>query len=284
MEVKISPFVFIAVLTAAAFHAGWNAMLKIRLEPFLTMVLINAAGGLIGIPFLILWGWPAPESHPSLLASTLLHLAYYFTLTSAYKRADMGQVYPIARGAAPLMTSMFAFLWLDEPLSQANLIGISLLGLGIFTMAFHFNHSAHKMDRPALLFALMTAVSICGYTVADGTGARLSGNPHSYTAALFVVDGFCFTLVALLLRGITGLKPIMTYALPGLFGGAMSCAAYGIAIWAMTVAPIPLVAAIRETSVLFGAVIAVVFLKEPLRTNRILAAVLIVCGLTIIRL
>ena len=284
MEIKISPFVFIAVLTAAAFHAGWNAMLKIRLEPFLTMVLINAAGGLIGVPFLILWGWPAPESYPLLLASTLLHLAYYLTLTSAYKRADMGQVYPIARGGAPLLTGLFSSLWLDEPLSQTNLIGISLLGLGIFTMAFHFNNSEQKMDRQALLFALMTAVSICGYTIADGTGARLSGNPHSYTAALFVLDGFCFTLFALFFRGFTGLKPILNYTMPGLLGGGMSCAAYGIAIWAMTVAPIPLVAAIREASVLFGAAIAVIFLKEPLKTNRIIAAILIVCGLTIIRL
>lgn len=275
---------FIAVLTAAAFHAGWNAMLKIRLEPFLTMVLINAAGGLIGMPFLILWGWPAPESYPSLLASILLHLSYYLTLTSAYKRADMGQVYPIARGSAPLLTCLLSSIWLEEPLSQTNLLGISLLGLGIFIMAFNFKSSEHKMDRKALLFAIMTAVSICGYTIADGTGARLSGNPYSYTAALFVVDGLCFTLFALFFRGITGLKPIVKYALPGLLGGGMSCAAYGIAIWAMTVAPIPLVAAVRETSVLFGAAIAVVFLKEPLKSNRIIAAILIVCGLTIIRL
>ena len=248
------------------------------------MVLINAAGGIIGLPFLIILGWPNSESYPSLLASTLLHLGYYFALTSAYKRADMGQVYPIARGAAPLLTSSFAVFWLSEPLTPSSMAGIALLGLGIFTMSFNFNRKENTMDRQALLYAALTAVCICGYTLADGTGARLSGNPHAYTAALFVLDGFCFTLAALLLRGFSNLKPIFTYALPGVMGGAMSCAAYGIAIWAMTIAPIPLVAAVRETSVLFGAAIAVFFLKEPLKINRIIAAILIVSGLTIIRL
>ena len=258
-------------------------MLKIRLEPFLTMVLINAAGGAIGLPFLIYWGWPASESYPSLLASTLLHLGYYLALTGAYKRADMGQVYPVARGSAPLMTSLFASIFLAEPLTSNSIIGIALLGLGIFTMAFNFKSDGQKMDRQALLYAILTAICICGYTIADGTGARLSGNPHAYTAALFVLDGFSFTIFAFLLRGFDNLKPIFKYALPGLLGGAMSCAAYGIAIWAMTVAPIPLVAAVRETSVLFGAAIAVIFLNEPLKTSRIVAAILIVCGLTVIR-
>ena len=259
-------------------------MLKIRLEPFLTMVLINAAGGIIGLPFLITLGWPASESNLSLLASTILHLAYYLALTGAYQRADMSQVYPIARGTAPMMTTLFSSFFLEEPLTSQSMTGIALLGLGIFTMAFNFKHTDHKMDRQALLYAVLTAVCICGYTIADGTGARLSGNPHAYTAALFVLDGFCFTCFAIVMRGFINLKPLMNYTLPGLLGGAMSCASYGIAIWAMTLAPIPLVAAVRETSVLFGAVIAVIFLKEPLKANRIIAALLIVFGLTIIRL
>lgn len=248
------------------------------------MVLINGAGGVIGVPFLIWFGWPNWESFPWLVASTVLHLGYYFALTGAYRLADMGQVYPVARGSAPLLTGLFSVLLLGEPLSWLGGLGIAFLGLGIFTMTMRFASDAAHMDRRALLFALLTAITICGYTLTDGAGARVSGNPHAYTAALFVMDGACLTLVALWMRGFSGLKPLLGFALPGLAGGAMSCGAYGIAIWAMTVAPIPLVAAVRETSVLFGAAIAVIFLKEPLRANRVLAAVLIVEGLTMIRL
>ncbi len=265
-------------------HAGWNALLKIRLDPFLAMVLINAAGGVIGVPAMLYFGLPKVESLPWLIASTVLHLGYYFALTGAYRLADMGQVYPIARGSAPLMTGVFSVLLLGEPLTWLGGAGIVFLGLGIFTMTMRFASDAAHMSRRALLFALLTAITICGYTLTDGAGARASGNPHAYSAALFVMDGACLTLVALWMRGFTGLKPLLGFVLPGLAGGAMSCGAYGIAIWAMTVAPIPLVAAVRETSVLFGAAIAVIFLKEPLRANRILAAILIVEGLTMIRL
>lgn len=259
-------------------------MLKIRLDPFLAMVLINAAGGAIGVPVLLWFGLPALASLPWLIASTVLHLGYYFALTGAYRLADMGQVYPVARGSAPLMTALFSVLLLGEPLTHLGAAGIVLLGFGIFVMALRHPADAAHMDRRALVFAGLTAVSICGYTLTDGMGARASGNPHAYTAALFVMDGWCFTLVALMMRGLDGLRPTLTYWKQGLAGGAMSCGAYGIAIWAMTVAPIPLVAAVRETSVLFGAAIAVVILKEPLRLNRVIAAVLIVAGLTLIRL
>jgi drug/metabolite transporter (DMT)-like permease len=276
--------VFLTVLAAAALHAGWNALLKIRLDPFLAMVLINGAGGLIGLPALMITGLPNSESLPWLGASTLLHLGYYFALTSAYRRADMGQVYPIARGSAPLLTGLLSVMLLGEPLSPQGGMGIALLGFGIFVMSLKSAKDATHMDRRALLYAALTAVSICGYTLTDGAGARLSGNPHAYSAALFVTDGLCLTVIALLMRGTRGLRPILGFWGPGLAGGAMSCGAYGIAIWAMTVAPIPLVAAVRETSVLFGAAIAVIFLGEPLRANRVIAALLIVGGLAMIRL
>lgn len=248
------------------------------------MVLINATGGIIALPFLFWTGLPNLASLGWLVASTVLHLAYYFTLTAAYRRADMSQVYPIARGSAPLMTAAFGVLLLGEPLSRLGAAGIAVLGLGIFVMALRSRADAAHMDRKALLYAGLTAVSVCGYTLTDGAGARISGDPAAYSAALFVMDGACLTLVALRLRGIEGLKPVMGFLGPGFAGGAMTCGAYSIAIWAMTVAPIPLVAAVRETSVLFGAVIAVVILKEPLRANRILAAVLILGGLAMIRL
>ena len=183
-----------------------------------------------------------------------------------------------------MMTALLSVVVLQEPLSGQGAAGIALLGLGIFVMAMKTTKDATRMDRQALFYAALTAVSITLYTITDGSGARASQDALAYSAGLFVLDGLALSLVALWLRGPSGLKPLLHFMGPGLLGGTLSSVAYGIAIWAMTVAPIPLVAAVRETSVLFGAVIAVVFLKEPLRANRIAAAGLILAGLVLIRL
>jgi drug/metabolite transporter (DMT)-like permease len=272
------------VLAAAALHAGWNAILKVRLEPFLAMVLINLCGSLVVLPLVFVTGWPRAEAWPWLIASVLIHVGYYIGLTRAYERADMSQVYPIARGSAPLLTAAAGVFVFGEPVSPVGMAGIAALGCGIFVMAMKSAADAAHMDRKALAYAGFTAVTICLYTLSDGQGARVSGDAAAYIVALFIFDGLFFTLIAIGMRGFAGLRPILGFVGPGLAGGAMSAGAYGIAIWAMTVAPIPLVAAVRETSVLFGAAIAVVILKEPLRANRIVAACLILCGLVLIRL
>jgi drug/metabolite transporter (DMT)-like permease len=280
----ISLTVFLAVLAAAALHAGWNAILKVKLEPFLAMVLINLAGSLVALPFVLITGFPRAEAWPWLIASVLVHVAYYIALTSAYERADMGQVYPVARGSAPLLTAVVSIAFLGEPVSWIGMAGIALLGCGIFVMSMKSTSDAAHMDRKALLYAGLTAVTICLYTISDGKGARISGDPAAYIVALFIFDGLFFTAIAWWMRGTAGLRPILGFIGPGLAGGTMSVGAYGIATWAMTVAPIPLVAAVRETSVLFAAAIAVIILKEPLRMNRVVAAGLILAGLVLIRL
>lgn len=265
-------------------HAGWNALLKIKLDPFLAMNLIQGTGMLCGAIVLVFTGLPGIAALPWLIASTILHVGYYFGLSAAYRRADMSQIYPIARGSAPLLTGLFAVWVLGEPVSLLGGLGIAILGLGILTMSLNDPRDVVRLDARALLYAGLTALTICGYTLTDGIGARAAGNAHAYTAALFVLDGLALLLITLWVHGFAGLKPVFGFLLPGLAGGAMSFAAYAIAIWAMTIAPIPLVAATRETSVLFGVLIAVIFLKEPLRANRILAALLIVAGLALIRL
>ncbi|PSC03684.1 EamA family transporter [Alsobacter soli] len=274
--------VFLAVLAAAALHAGWNAVLKIRIEPFLAMVLINGAGAVIGCVAVCFTGWPIAAAWPMLIASAVIHLGYYLFLTAAYNRADMGFVYPIARGSAPLMTALGSLLVLREPLPLQGYGGVLVLGCGIATMALSGRKRA--VAPQALAYAGLTAIMVCLYTLTDGTGARIAGDPHAYAAALFVVDGLGLTAIAIWKRGLAGLKPLWRFKLPGLAGGTMSLAAYWIAIWAMTVAPIALVAAVRETSVLFATLIAVVWLKEPLSPARILSAALIVAGLMLIRL
>ncbi len=280
----MSPSVFAAVLAAAALHAGWNAFLKVKLEPFLAMTLITGSGGLVGVPLLIAFGFPRLEAWPWLIASVVIHLGYYFALTEAYRRADMGQIYPIARGAAPLLTAAATVGLLHEPMTFQSAAGIAVLGCGIILIAFLGRRRQAAFDPVALGFALLTAGIVCAYTLVDGIGARTAGDPHAYSAALFVIDGIPLVLVALWMRGFSGLKPMREFLGRGMLGGAMSLGAYWIAIWAMTVAPIALVAALRETSVLWASLIAVVFLKEPFIAARAVAAALIVAGVALIRL
>ena len=159
-----------------------------------------------------------------------------------------------------------------------------MLVSGIFILSIRGGRDLAKIDHRAVGFALFTAVTICGYSIADGLGGRASGNSLGYATVLFLLDGLMMLVFIVLRRGAGYLPVMLPYWKSGLFGGALSLIAYSIAIWAMSVAPIALVAALRETSVLFGAVIAVVFLKEPLRAVRVVAASLIVCGIVLIRL
>lgn len=278
----MSTTVFLAVLFAALMHAGWNAVLKIRIEPLIAMTLITAAAGAIGLPFLLVLGFPRSESWPWLAASTALHLGYYVTLCEAYRRADMSQIYPIARGGAPLLTATASLVVLHEPLAPATAVGIAILCGGVMLMSFAGGKVA--LDFRALGYALATSLTICGYTLADAIGARTSGDPNSYAAGLFVVDAWPLPLFLYLRRGREAFRPMRRYLPLGFAGGAMTLSAYWIAIWAFTVAPVALVATLRETSVLFATLIAVLVLKEDWRPLRAAAAILIVAGIATMRI
>jgi drug/metabolite transporter (DMT)-like permease len=276
--------VFALVLLAAAFHAAWNAVIKIGLDPLTTTTLIAVASGVVALPLLPVVGLPAWEAWPWLLASVILHIGYYLGLTEAYRAGDMGQVYPLARGSAPLMTAIATAVVLGETLAAPGYAGIALLAAGVFLLSFRGGRAGAKLELRAVGFALFTACTICGYSVVDGIGARVSGNAHGYTVMLFLGDGLAMLAIGLVRRQATLVTAVASNWKPALVGGALSFLAYWIAIWAMTVAPIAMVAALRETSVLFGAVIAVVVLREPLRAGRIVAALIIVAGLALIRL
>jgi drug/metabolite transporter (DMT)-like permease len=277
-------FVFLAVLVAAACHAGWNAFVKVGLDPFSVTALIAVMSGLMALLALPVVGLPAFEAWPYLVASMIFHLGYYIGLTEAYLSGDMGQVYPIARGSAPLMTASFGALYVGEQIGILAWVGIAILALGILLLSTHGGRDLARIDRRAVGFALFTAVTICGYSIADGIGGRIAQSAHAYAVMLFILDGAMLFLFAVVRRGPQIVGAILPFWKVGLIAGFLSLAAYWIAIWAMSVAPIAMVAALRETSVLFGAAIAVVFLKEPLRAARVAAAVLIVCGLVLIRL
>jgi drug/metabolite transporter (DMT)-like permease len=277
-------FVFAAVLFAAACHAAWNATIKRGLDPLATTVVISVGAALVAAALLPLVGLPAAPSWPWCAASVLIHLFYFGALIESYRAGDLGQVYPIARGSAPLMTATATTAFVGERLGVLGWVGIILLVAGVLLLSLRGGRDLARLDRKAVGFALFTAVTICAYSVVDGVGARLAGSANAYTAALFVGIAPVMVIYALARRGAAATLAIGRHWGLGLAGGTLQLGSYGIAIWAMTVAPIAIVAALRETSVLFGAAIAVIFLKESLRASRIVAAVMIVAGLALIRL
>ena len=276
-------FVFIAVLFAAACHAGWNALIKVGLDPLSTTTLISVGSGIVALAFAPLAGMPASAAWPWLLASVVIHLVYFASLIESYRTGDLGQVYPIARGSAPLMTAAVTSIFVGEKLSALGWTGIVALVAGVLLLSAHGGRHLAEIDRRAIGFALFTALTICAYSVVDGIGARLSANPNGYSVWLFIGIAMVMVPYALYRDGRDVIQAMQRFGLRGFAGGALQVLSYGIAIWAMTAAPIAIVATLRETSVLFGAVIAVVVLKEPLRAARIAAACLIVCGLVLIR-
>ena len=281
----MDPFVFVAVLVAAACHAGWNASIKRTLDPLATTTLIAIGAGLVALPAIPFLGWPELASWPWLIASIVIHLFYFAGLIESYRVGDLGQVYPIARGAAPLMTATMTTLFVGEHLGLYGWGGIVMLALGVLLLSLRGGRDLAKLDRVAVGFALFTAVTVCTYSVVDGIGARAAGpgKAVAYSTVLFVGIAPVVVAYALIRRGTPVFKQMAPFWITGLAGGALAVISYTIAIWAMTVAPIAIVAALRETSVLFGALIAVLFLKEPLRATRVAAALLIVCGLALIR-
>lgn len=277
-------FVFLAVLFGAACHAGWNALIKVGLNPLSTTALIAVGSAVVALVALPFTGNPDREAWLWLAVSVVIHFFYFAALVESYRTGDLGQVYPIARGTAPLMTAAAATVFVAEPLGLAGWIGIATLAAGVVLLSARGGRELATIDRRAVGFALLTAVTICAYSVVDGIGARVSHNPESYV--LWLLLGIAGLLVpyALWRDGRDVVPAMRHFWLRGLAGGALQTLSYGIALWAMTLAPIAIVASLRETSVLFGAGIAVVVLKEPLRTVRIVAAGMIVCGLVLIRL
>ena len=276
-------FVFLAVLFAAACHAGWNALIKVGLDPLSTTTLISVGSGIVALALSPFVGTPAWAAWPWLAASVVIHLVYFASLIESYRTGDLGQVYPIARGSAPLMTAAATSIFVGEQLSALGWAGIVVLVAGVLLLSARGGRHLAEIDRRAIGFALFTALMICAYSVVDGIGARLSANPNAYSVWLFIGIAVVMVPYALYRDGRDVVPAMHRFWLRGFAGGALQVLSYGIAIWAMTVAPIAIVATLRETSVLFGAAIAVVVLKEPLRAARVLAACLIVCGLILIR-
>lgn len=274
--------VILCVLAAALFHATWNIIVKGGSNKLFETAL-NALGGGLGA-LLILPFMPLPDRACwGLLAlSCLCHLTYYLCVAATYRVADLTLGYTIMRGAAPMLTAL-ALCLAGVPLGLYGWGGVLLLCCGILTLALE-QKLARKGTFKGVLYSLRTAFVIMGYTLADGYGARLSGNSVSYTCWIFVLNIIPIHIYALLRYGREYWPYLRQRAAIGIGGGLCGLASYGIAIWAMTVAPIALVAALRETSVIFGMIMAVLFLGEKLTPLRILAILLVMAGASLARL
>lgn len=281
---SMTAFVFTAVLAAAALHAGWNTVVKVGADRFIAVTLVAISGGVVALALLPFTDMPRAAAWPWLIASALLHIGYNLFLARAYRTGDLGQVYPIARGAAPLLVTIVMLAGLGEVLQPIARCGIAVLAGGVGLMSFRGGRDLERLEPASVGFALATSVFIAGYTVTDGIGARAGGSAHSYAVWLFLLDGLCMLGVLLLVRGTAGLRDLRPVWRAGLASGSMSLVAYWIVIWAMTVAPIALVAALRESSVLFAAAISTSILREPFSRWRAAAATLIVLGVVLVRI
>lgn len=276
--------VFLAVLAAALCHAAWNAGLKLDIDPVLAITLTAVSAGVVAMPLLPVVGLPSWDAWPYLAASLALHLVYWTALAEAYRTGDLGQVYPIARGTAPLATTAASAAILSEVPGPRGVAGVVLLTAGVVLLSLKGGRPLASIDRRAVGFALLTAVTISAYTIVDGQGARIAGNPHGYAVLFFALNGVMMLAYGAARHGRVLLAPAGKNAAAVLAGGALSVASYWIALWAMTKAPIPLVAATRESSVLFAAAIGIFVLREPVIGARIAAALLVVAGLVLVRL
>jgi len=282
--------VVLAVLFAALLHASWNALIKSGKDKSLDTALVHSLGFFVAVPLLVHFGLPAPESWPFILASLVIHLGYYTALSGAYKHGDLGLTYPLMRGCAPLLVALGSAGLIGEALSHTAWLGVAVLCGGVVTLglsrsAMHVDAGANRSK--ALAFALANAVIIALYTVVDGLGVRASGNAVSYAAALFLFDGFPFMLLVLWRRPgrrREALAYIRRRWPLALTGAVASLASYGIALWAMTRAPVAVIAALRETSVLFAALIGVWWLREPFGRQRAAGTLLVLGGVLMLRL
>lgn len=279
---EVDGLVLILVLVAALLHACWNALVKVNADRLVGIALLAASAGLVSFAIIPWVAPPAAPSWPYLACSVLLHVGYNLFLIRAYAYGDLGQVYPLARGAAPLLVALVSVVFIGESLSLGGLTAVLLLALGVMSLAFK-GGGALPTDPRAVGFALITSMFIAGYTVTDGLGARLSGSAHSYALWLFALDALPMTAIAIAFRRGSLLQTVERSWLPGLAGGAMSLGAYWIVIWALTQAPMALVAALRETSVVFAALIAVVWLNERFTGWRICATAAVGLGVVLLR-
>jgi drug/metabolite transporter (DMT)-like permease len=278
----MSLWVMLAVLGAAFLHALWNSLLKVGTSRMGAMVILSM--GEIPIGLAVVMARPALDWSvaPWVIAAGCAHFFYKLFLTYAYERGDLSRVYPIARGSAPLMVGLVSPFFLPDIITPVEFAGIAVLGLGILLMAQGV--FANGENRRLIPYALGSACATATYTLIDGQGARVSGDAVAYIAWVFVADGLFFAGGMLAWKGLAVLPRQRKAWGVGMIAAAASFGAYAVSVWAMTIAPIAVVAALRETSILFAVMIGWLVFGEKMTRGKALAALVIVGGVMLTRL
>ncbi len=271
------------VLLAAVLHATWNAVIKAGEDRVLTLALVIGVGAALALPVLPLVPPPAVASWPYLLLSVAIHLGYFFFLLQAYRVGDLSQVYPVARGTAPLLAAAGGAIFAGEALRPVQLAGLVLASLAIASFAFERGRVEAGQLKP-FAYGLATALFIGAYTVTDALGVRASGSPLGFIAWLFLISGLPLLAYARVARpGALG-PYARAHWRPVLVGGLMCALAYGLVIWALNLGAMAYVSALRETSVVFAVLIGWILLGESVGRRRIAAAILVGLGIAIMQL
>ncbi|MGR3939398.1 EamA family transporter [Streptomyces sp. BRA346] len=287
----MTPLVAAAVLLAAITHASWNAIAHNIRDQLLSFTLVSGGGALCGVVLALFSPLPAAGAWPYLIASAAIHLVYYVLLMRSFHLGDFGQMYPIARGTAPLVVTVLAAVFASETPDGRQAAGIAVASAGLLGVALWGARGARNAGDGApaagnggphglaLAAAVATGLSIAAYTVVDGLGVRASGTPLGYIAWLMILEGFAIPAYALATRRRALAAQLRPVAARGLLGGFLSVCAYGLVLWAQTRAALAPVAALRESSIIVGAAIGTVFFKERFGAPRIAAAGLMVAGI-----
>ncbi|RUL74960.1 EamA family transporter [Dyella choica] len=273
--------VFEWVMLAALLHASWNALIKQGGNKLLSMVLVANSAALLAAFFLPVLSPPARASWPFILSSTILQIGYFVLLAQAYRVADLSQAYPLMRGTAPLLVAVACACFLRESLRPIAWTGIAVICIGILSLALPRQLEG---GRRGIGLALLNAVLIAGYTLVDGIGVKLSGAPAAYTLWIFLLTGIPLAAWALLARRAAYCRYMASHWRAALAGGIGTTTSYALVLGAMTTAPIAMVAALRETSILFAAVLSGMVLKESLGLLRLTAICIIAVGAMVLRL
>jgi len=276
----LSLTVTLAVIAAAVTHAAWNAIAHGIKDQTLAFALIGVGGIAVGIPLVIVAAMPHGDCWPYLLGSVAIHVFYNLLLMQCYRLGEFSQVYPLARGTSPLVVTILAAIFIHEHLALPQIVGVLVVSGGLATLVL----AGRRPGRAAFAAAVGTGLTIAAYTTVDGVGVRLSGSPVGYIGWLMVLESLCVPMFAVFRRRDVLLKQPKRILLAGLAAGALSVLAYGLVLWAQTRGALAPIAALRETSVIFGAIIGTLIFREPFGRTRIAATVLVAAGIVLLNL
>ena len=274
--------IFLAIILAAFLHAVWNAMVKNEDNKYLAVTAIVLGHVPVSVLIILLTPIPSVESIPFIILSALLHIGYEWYLLSAYRFGDLTKVYPIARGTAPILITIVSLIFLGIALSNFEILGIIIISLGILSLSLQ--GAKGIKNRSAVIYALVTGFFIMGYSITDGYGARVSNSFLSYMGWSFILNATIFPIILKINNKSEIITKIFKEGKKIFFiGGTLSYIVYGIVIWGFTQAPIALITALRETSIIFALLIGTFFLKEKFTLLKVIATLVIFFGVALLK-